>query len=192
MAARVVVERGYDGLRFQDVAVASGVPAASLRHYFPTIGALRHEALMHSVRREMEQLEEQVARHDDPWDQIREIIIFSLGTDAAMRRHSWLLWLEYWRAAARDEVLARHSDVIDAEWTAMTLRAVRAGVAAGSFRLDQPEERAAYEVSILTDGAGLAIAIEPDNDELAAAQIEHVLRAARRMLGVSAPTTPRV
>lgn len=186
VAATVVVERGYEGLRFQDLADASGVAAASLRHYFPTISGLRHEALMHSVRLEMEQLAERVAHHDDPWEQIEEIVVWSLGTDAATRRHSWLLWLEYWRNAARDEVLARHSDQIDAEWTEMTLGAVRAGVAAGQFHLDQPEERAAYEITILTDGAGLAIAIEPENDELAAAQIEHVLRAARRMLGVSA------
>lgn len=192
VAAQVVVERGYEGLRFQDLAEASGVPAASLRHYFPTIGGLRHEALMHSVRREMEQLAEQVARHDDPWEQIREIIVSSLGTEATARRHSWLLWLEYWRNAARDETLARHSDQIDVEWTAMTLRAVQAGVDSGQFNLDQPAERAAYEVTILTDGAGLAIAIEPDNDELAAAQIEHVLRAARRMLGVSPPPDARV
>jgi AcrR family transcriptional regulator len=180
-----VVERGFDGLRYQDLADASSVPVASLRHYFPTIDGLRREALMHSVRTEMEQLAEHIARFDDPWQQVRELIIHSLGTTAAERRFSWLLWLEYWRNCARDEALARHSDQIDEEWTEMTQRIVDAGVEAGQFVLDQPPHDAAYEVTILIDGVGLAIAIDPEDEELASNRVRHVTRAARRLLGIS-------
>ena len=42
VAASVVVERGYDGMRYHDLSDASGVPVASLRRYFPTIDGLRH------------------------------------------------------------------------------------------------------------------------------------------------------
>lgn len=183
-AARVVVERGYDGLRYQDLSDASGVPVASLRHYFPTIDGLRREALMHSVRLEMEQLSAHIAQFDDPWQQVCELIIQSLGTTAAERRFSWLLWLEYWRNCARDEALARHSDVIDEEWTQMTQRIVDAGVERGQFVLDQPAHEAAYEVTILIDGVGLAIAIDPANEELARSRVLQVTRASRRLLGV--------
>ena len=184
-AARVVVERGYDGLRYQDLTDATGVPVASLRHYFPTIDGLRREALMHSVRSEMEQLSQHVARYEDPWNQVCELIVQALGTCASERRFSWLLWLEYWRNCARDDALARHSDQIDVEWTEMTQRIVDAGVAAGECVLDQPAHDAAYEVTLLIDGVGLAIAIDPDNDELARDRVVQVQRSVRRMLGMS-------
>jgi DNA-binding transcriptional regulator YbjK len=183
-AARVVVERGYDGLRYQDLSDASHVPVASLRHYFPTIDGLRREALMHSVRLEMEQLSAHVAQFDDPWQQVREMVVQALGTTPEERRFSWLLWLEYWRACARDEALARHSDQIDVEWTEMTQKIVDAGVACGQFVLDQPAKDAAYEVSVLIDGVGLAIAIDPDDEQLAGDRVRCVTRAARRLLGM--------
>jgi DNA-binding transcriptional regulator YbjK len=183
-AARVVVERGYDGLRYQDLSDASGVPVASLRHYFPTIDGLRREALMHSVRLEMEQLSEHVAQFDDPWQQICELIAQALGTTAAQRRFSWLLWLEYWRNCARDDSLGRHSGQIDIEWTEMTQKIVDAGVASGLFVLDQSSQDAAYEVGILIDGVGYSLAICPDDDELARRCVAQVTRASRRLLGV--------
>jgi AcrR family transcriptional regulator len=183
-AARVVVERGYDGMRYQDLSEASGVPVASLRHYFPTIDGLRHEALTHSIRAELAMLEALAEQYDEPWEQLSQFIRHAVGIDAQMRRFSWLLWLEYWRMAARDPALGRIADEVYVAWDDVVQRIIERGVVDGSFTLGElTAGEAAFQVSAFVDGVGPSIALAPDDDELAERLLHQVEIATRRMLG---------
>lgn len=183
-AARVVVARGYEGMRYQDLSDATGVPVASLRHYFPTIDGLRHEALTHSIRAELTMLETLAERYDDPTEQLHQFIRHAVGVDARSRRHSWLLWLEYWRIAARDANLGPVAEEVYDSWYDVIGRIIERGAVDGSFRLkDLSAADAAFQVSAFIDAVGPSIAIAPEDDQLAERLLAQVESATRRLLG---------
>lgn len=180
-ASEVMIFRGYGATRYSDVADASGVPVASLQHHFPTLETLRREALRNKVRAELASLSEQVSVIADPWERVRHIIVRSVSLDPARRRGGWVLWLEYWRAAAHDEALARDSREVRTQWLSLIAGCIADGARTGQFSPDGTADEAATELHGLLDGLGIRLAIE--HEEAAAAEAIMLLeRAARRLL----------
>jgi AcrR family transcriptional regulator len=183
-ASDVMIFRGYGATRYSDVAEASGVPVASLQHHFPTLAALRREALRNKVRAELAALADQVRPIADPWERVQRIIVRSVSLDPARRRGGWVLWLEYWRAAAHDSELAADSREVRMQWLSLIAECIGEGVLNGQFRIDGTVAQAAEELHGLLDGLGLRLAIEHDDD--AASEVITLLeRSARRMLGMA-------
>lgn len=181
-ASEVMIFRGYEATRYSDVAEASGVPVASLQHHFPTLEVLRREALRNKVRAELTALAEQVGLIADPWERIYHIIVTSVSLDPARRRGGWVLWLEYWRAAAHDPELAEDSREVTAQWLSLITECVADGVEAGQFRLEGSAHEAAVEVHAMLDGLGIRLAVAHP-PEVASEAISLLERAARQMLG---------
>jgi AcrR family transcriptional regulator len=183
-ASEVMIFRGYGATRYSDVAEASGVPVASLQHHFPTLAALRREALRNKVRAELAALADQVRPIADPWERVQHIIVRSVSLDPARRRGGWVLWLEYWRAAAHDSELAADSREVRMQWLSLIAECIGEGVLNGQFRVDGTVAQAAEELHGLLDGLGLRLAIEHEDD--AASEVITLLeRSARRMLGMA-------
>jgi AcrR family transcriptional regulator len=177
----VLVYRGYDATRYSDVAEASGVPVASLQHYFPTLDELLREAMRFGVRAELDRLRENVSGIAEPWARIREMIRSTLSLDAERRRGGWVLWVEYWRATTRDEELAADCRDIDMNWVDLVATAIAEGVSSGIFRLRGTPVEASFELHALIDGLGITLArhhtLEQAIDAIAVAET-----AARRLL----------
>jgi AcrR family transcriptional regulator len=180
-ASEVMIFRGYGATRYSDVAEASGVPVASLQHHFPTLGVLRREALRNKVRAELTSLAEQVGMIDDPWERIYHILVTSISLEPARRRGGWVLWLEYYRAAAHDHELAEDCREVTAMWLSLLTECVADGAEAGLFRLDATPQELALELHGMLDGLGMRLAVEHPPEEAARA-ITVLERAARRML----------
>lgn len=180
-ASEVLIFRGYEATRYSDVAEASGVPVASLQHHFPSLEMLRREALRNKVRAELMALAAQVGEIADPWQRIMHIVVTSVSLDPARRRGGWVLWLEYWRAAAHDPELASDSREVDALWLDLIERCVADGVTAGMFRLAGTPRDAATELHGLLDGLGVRLAVEHTPQDAGAA-IGLLEQAARRIL----------
>jgi AcrR family transcriptional regulator len=180
-ASEVLIFRGYEATRYSDVAEASGVPIASIQHHFPAIEVLRREALRHKVRAELSDLASHVRQIDDPWERIRHIVIRSVSLEPARRRGGWIVWLEYWRAAAHDPALAHDSEQVNEQWLDLITSCVADGVSAGMFHLDGTPREAATELHALLDGLGIRLAVDHP-PQLAAGTIALLERAARRML----------
>jgi len=180
-ASEVMIFRGYGSTRYSDVAEASGVPVASLQHHFPTLAVLRREALRNKVRAELTSLAEQVALITDPWERVYHIIVTSISLNPARRRGGWVLWLEYYRAAAHDLQLAEDSREVRAQWVQLIADTISEGMQAGRFRLDGTAKDAAIELHGLIDGLGFGLAIAHEEADAAGA-IMLLERAARRIL----------
>jgi len=180
-ASEVMTFRGYQSTRYSDVAEASGVPVASIQHHFPTLDVLRREALRNKVRAELASLAEQVMLISDPWERVYHIIVTSVSLDPARRRGGWVLWVEYWRAAAHDRSLAEDSREVNALWLSLITECIADGIEAGQFTPEGTAHEAAVELHSMLDGLGLHFVIEHSADEAAEA-IELLERAARRML----------
>jgi AcrR family transcriptional regulator len=180
-ASEVMIFRGYGATRYSDVAEASGVPVASLQHHFPTLEVLRREALRNKVRAELTSLALRVSQIADPWQRVQHIIVRSVSLDPARRRGGWVVWLEYWRAAAHDPELAEDSREVRTQWISLIAECIADGVAAGQFSPDGTVANAAVELHGLLDGLGIRLAIEHE-DSAATEAIMLLERAARRML----------
>jgi AcrR family transcriptional regulator len=180
-ASEVMIFRGYGSTRYSDVAEASGVPVASLQHHFPTLAALRREALRNKVRAELSALAEQVALIADPWERVYHIIVTSISLNPARRRGGWVLWLEYYRAAAHDPQLAEDSRVVRGQWVRLIADCISEGMEAGRFQPESTAQDAAIELHGLIDGLGIALATAHEDADAAEA-IMMLERAARRML----------
>jgi AcrR family transcriptional regulator len=176
-----MIFRGYGSTRYSDVAEASGVPVASLQHHFPTLAVLRREALRNKVRAELTSLAEQVALITDPWERVYHIIVTSISLNPARRRGGWVLWLEYYRAAAHDPQLAEDSREVRAMWVRLIADCISEGMGAGRFRPDGTAHEAAVELHGLIDGLGIGLAIAHEDADATEAimMLEH---AARRIL----------
>jgi AcrR family transcriptional regulator len=179
-----MIFRGYQSTRYSDVAEASGVPVASLQHHFPTLDVLRREALRNKVRAELTSLAEQVMLIEDPWERVYHIIVTSVSLDPARRRGGWVLWVEYWRAAAHDPSLAEDSREVNAQWVSLLTDCIADGVGSGRFTPLGPTHEVAIELHSMLDGLGLHFVVEHPAEEAAEA-IRLLERAARRMLNPS-------
>lgn len=180
-ASEVLIFRGYEATRYSDVAEASGVPVASLQHHFPTLETLRREALKNKVRTELSALADEVSAISDPWERLRQIFATSVALDPARRRGGWVLWLEYWRAAAHDEDLAADSREVYGLWIGLITRCIADGEQAGVFQPGDTARDTAIQLHAMLDGLGVRFGVEHQPEEATRA-IMLLERAARRML----------
>lgn len=187
-ASQVLIQRGYEGLRYRDVAEQAGVPVASLQHYFPNLADLRREALLHQVHSEVATLAGDLEGIIDPWEKLRHIVAFSVELNPGQRRGEWMLWLEYWRAAAHDPEIAADNRVSEKAMRGMVESAIAEGIAAGGFRPVADASSIAKTVLAMIDGFGVQLAID-DADGNAEVSVELVEAYARLMLQVD-PSVP--
>ncbi|WP_103384073.1 acyl-CoA-like ligand-binding transcription factor [Pseudonocardia dioxanivorans] len=92
-AVRLVVERGYDAVRVEDIAAAADVSVRTFRNYFPT----KADAIAFRHRERVEQLADALRARpvDEPlWDAVRSAVQerFALGveTDGAPPDRQWI------------------------------------------------------------------------------------------------------
>src|SRR5258708_17926877 len=154
-ASEVMIFRGYGSTRYRHVAEASGVPVASLRHYCPTLELLRREALRNKVRAELTSLAGQVALIADRWERVYHIIVTSISLNPARRRGGWVLWLEYYRAAAHDLQLAEDSREVRAVWLRLMADTISEGIEVGRLRPEGTSPDAANEFKGLINRDGM-------------------------------------
>lgn len=181
----MLIQRGYEGLRYRDVAQQAEVPVASLQHYFPNLADLRREALLHQVHTEVAALARDIEGIADPWNKLRHIVASTVDLDPAQRRGEWMLWLEYWRAAAHDSEIAADNRVSEQALRSMLESAIEEGAASGAFRPLAEAGTIALTVLAMIDGFGIQLAINDakGNAEIAVGLVEDY---ARLMLQVGA------
>lgn len=181
----MLIQRGYEGLRYRDVAQQAEVPVASLQHYFPNLADLRREALLHQVHTEVAALAADLDQIVDPWEKLRHIVASAVDLNPAQRRGEWMLWLEYWRAAAHDPEIAADNRVSEQALRGMLESAIEQGAASGAFRPVAEANTIALTVLAMIDGFGIQLAID-DAEGNAETSVELIEAYARLMLQVDA------
>lgn len=150
----LIAQRGYDRVRFIDVAEASGMSIGSLQHRFRNREGLLRAALERADARERERWLDLTRGIDEPWDRLLALLrnVLSLSRNVQVD-HLWLQLLAVaQRHAALREILQGQQDM----W-AMTFRQVISeGMASGRMTSDFTAEEAALALLALTDGFYLA------------------------------------
>jgi AcrR family transcriptional regulator len=182
-ARAVAAERGFDSLRFTDIAAATGVPVSSLQYAYGTREALVREVLRAGVADELRRLREAVDQEADPWRRIETFIRLGISIEDGDRREGWLLWMEYWRAAFRDAELREESGAVTRGWRTLVRRAVDDGVSQEQFSISGSSDETAASLVALVDGLSLQV-LAGDSRMRSPRATRTAIRSARRMLGM--------
>ena len=122
---------------------------------------------------ELEALQAMIASVSDPLECLHALLDFSVeGTNG---RSSWLLWLEFWLAAARDAHLNHLSRAVQDQWRAAFTKVLQDGARSGVFRPDLDPADTTILVLAIIDGVSLAIILQDPAADLT--QAKRLVRA---------------
>jgi len=166
------------------VSQASGVPVSSLQYYFGN----REDLIVAAFRQECQAEQAAMARtlgpSEDPWEQLTGLIRVGIvgGNRSAP---AWRLWVEFWRAALRDDELRQEAHRVYQHWRQMVRDVVRAGIDAGRFDGSVDPDSAGHLVVALIDGIGVPLALgDPAITNAARSATALIIDAVARLLKV--------
>jgi AcrR family transcriptional regulator len=160
-ARRVIAQRGADATRFRDVADETGSAVSTLQYSFGSREDLIIAALEVAAEADLDRVRLAAEAASGPVEQLRALVRESVVADSDEKaREAWLVWVEYWRASARDRELRSGSAAIYARWRTLVSGILTDGRVAGDFRSDLDTDQAAIQVLALLDGVGVPIVLE--------------------------------
>ena len=151
-AAEVISERGVEGTRIADVAERAGTSPPAVLYWFDSRDELLGEALTFAEDAFYERFSERLEALADPRDRLLALI------DASVSGEDWVLGVELWTRALRDERLREARQRHDDRWRAQIATIISDGVEAGVFA-DADPDRAALELAALIDGLAVQVAL---------------------------------
>lgn len=181
-AWRVIAARGLDRARYTDIARESGTPVSTLQNAFGTLEALLTQAVDFASEQDNAVLDG-VPSADEATPDERLVALITDGMGDENDIDAWLVWLELWRAAARDTALATHTARAYDRWWSTAEDIISHGQATGDFTKEQSSHDLAVGLVALIDGCGVALILrskQPDPQE--ATRI--TLASARKLLAV--------
>jgi AcrR family transcriptional regulator len=132
-AVRRIASEGIDGVRIARIAMDAGVSSALVHYHFETREALLAEAIDYSYTRagdaRISSGELPAASHAE---RLQSMIDQCLPITEALRE-DWVLWIELWLHAARQEQLRPVADELYARLHAWFAAEIAAGVESGEF-----------------------------------------------------------
>lgn len=179
-AWRVIAERGLDGARYADVGRESGVAVSTLQNAFGTLNALLVAAIERASQRDTVFLDT-VPGPDDATAQERLEAFAGGALGHFFAAESYLVWLELWRASARDPELAGHSATAYDHWWSVAESVITQGQSEGVFTTAAPAADLAVGVVAVLDGCVLAFLLPKHRADPVGAQ-RIALANIRRML----------
>ena len=147
-----VDRHGLAATRVADVAAALQVSPALVFYHFGTKDALLAEAFAHAVQRDLDLLDDALAKGSDAVDRLRRVVrLYGPTGDAP----GWRLWIDAWAVAQREPELRKVLRRMDRRWDTVLREVVEEGSASGAFRCADPAATVA-RVSALIDGLSVA------------------------------------
>lgn len=163
-ACAAIAEDGIDDVRIARVAMRAGASTALVHHYFSTREELLEEALMHSYELAAE---DRFGQPVDPGASATErlkVMIDECLPLEGRQNQEWILWVELWLRAARDDALRPLAQRLYDSYHDWMLAVIKFGVKQGEFKVDDPDLSADIAIGLL-DGLGVRPLIgDPDMD----------------------------
>lgn len=180
-ALAVARRKGLAATTVRDVASEMGTSSGLIHHYFDSMDEVLAAAFERVAGEDLDQTAVILDQAGGPVEVVRAFLASyaPVGEDWAFQ-----LWLDAWAEAARRPLLRAASSSLNLAWAALLERAIRVGVAEGTFRCPDPTA-SAWRILSITDGLALQVVahqtIVDRSDMLAWAST-----AAERELGLAA------
>jgi AcrR family transcriptional regulator len=152
-ALDVAVEKGLGSTTVRDVAAAMGTSSGLIHHYFASMDDVLAAAFEEVARQDLRLSERSMAEAASPIDALR---IFFRSYTPADKDWAFQLWIDAWAEAARRPAVQATSRRLNLAWQGLLERTIRAGVADGDFRCDDPAA-AAWRILSLLDGLAIQV-----------------------------------
>lgn len=155
----VMQERGFPATRIADVASLAGVSTGLVLYHFGSRDKLLAAAFLFSEAQFLNLAKETAASDRSPREKLRLFVGLAFEeADEFDLTNSWLLWLDMWQQALRNDSIRTARKQLDECWRGVIADAVREGQAAGVFGPSDPEVFARM-LSALQDGLAVAIVL---------------------------------
>ena len=178
--ARSIAEDGIDDVRIARVAMRAGASTALVHHYFSTREELLEEALMHSYELAAR---DRFGRPVDPQASATgrlKVMIDECLPIEGRQHQEWLLWVELWLRAARDQESRPLGQRLYASYREWMLEVINYGVERGEFSTDDPGASADVAMGLL-DGLGIRALIEDPDMDVERVRVLAATRIAREL-----------
>jgi AcrR family transcriptional regulator len=180
----VTLERGVHDLRIADVADALSISTGLVHYHFATKDELIEAMLRETAAAEIAGIRRSLARATGPKRRLTRLIEVYLPS--GKRDPSWVLWIDAWGEALRDDNVRRISEELDQAWVDLLAEVIAEGVAAGVFDAVDPVATA-WRLCALLDGLGMQVVLH--HTTMTRAQMRrHARKAATLELGLDLPT----
>jgi AcrR family transcriptional regulator len=137
------------------VADALGVSTALIFYHFGSKEKLFAEALEHAVKRDLDRLDDAVARASGPVDGVRRMLqLWAPQGNAA----GWTVWVDAWAESLREPEMRAMSRRLDVTWKEALADQITRGNELGLFACPDPEG-AAWRLSALLDGLAVQVMV---------------------------------
>jgi AcrR family transcriptional regulator len=155
-ACDLIAEDGIDAVRIARVAQRAGASTALVHHYFSTREELLEQALIHSFEQAGEERfgDEAPPPASSATETLALAIRESLPYPGAQRRE-WVLWVELWLRAVRDEELGAVAARMYKRYRSWMSGLIQTGVDSGEFGAGTDVDRATDVAIALLDGTGV-------------------------------------
>jgi AcrR family transcriptional regulator len=152
-ALAVARRKGLASTTVRDVAAEMGTSSGLIHHYFDSMDEVLAAAFERVAGEDLDQTAVILEDAGDPREVVRAFLASyaPVGEDWAFQ-----LWLDAWAEAARRPLLRAASSRLNLAWAGLLERAIRAGVAQGTFRCPDPTA-AAWRILSITDGLALQV-----------------------------------
>ena len=173
---KLIAQRGFDRVRFIDVAEATGVSIGSVQHRFRNREGLLRAALERADARERNRWIDLTQGVDEPWERLLALLrnIIGMNPDTSVDP----LWFQMLAVAQRDPSMHAVMRAQQDMWTLTFTQVIADGLESGRLTSDLTAEEAGLALLALTDGFYLArnIGDKPPSVELVTRIVETVVR----------------
>jgi AcrR family transcriptional regulator len=182
-AVRRIAREGIEGVRIARIAMEAGVSPALVHYHFATREALLAEALDYSYNyAEERRISSGSGAAPNHAQRLDSMLEGCLPTSPDLH-DDWLLWLELWHQASRNQDLRPFAGELYSRLHAWFADEIAAGMAAGEFGRCDPDE-VADRILALLDGVGVRTIIGDPQMSLDRAR-QTVRAAVAQELGLS-------
>jgi len=149
-AVEISRDEGLSAVTLRKVAAALGVTPGLVSHYFSSAEQLIVAAFGAVADADLNEARRRVAAVDTATDKVDALMDYVLDDSTVDESANWL---DAWSLGRRNPVLAERANALTSEWLAFIAEIVRAGSAAGEFRVADPDV-AARRLLTMIDGLG--------------------------------------
>jgi AcrR family transcriptional regulator len=152
-ALAVAVRKGLAGTTVRDVAAEMGSSSGLIHHYFASMDDVLATAFERVAERDLQATAAAMTAAPDPR---AAIVAFFRAYAPVEADWAFQLWLDAWSEAARRPAIRATSTRLNLAWQRLLEDTIAAGVAAGTFRCDDPAG-AAWRIMSVVDGLALQV-----------------------------------
>ena len=181
-ARDLIADKGLFNVQIRDISKACGVSPGTITYHFRSLEEVLWEVVKAETMEFYQPLQEAAVNSAE--NKTTKLLVFLQGlftSDADTRRH-WMIWLDFWSAAARQDAYGEWMRTHYDAWCGALATLIHAGVEEGEFVCADPKT---FAVSISSIVDGLAIQCYSRNGRFSVDQAqEYLIRHVREGLGL--------